>query len=799
METRRGEDKKRGRQRVYALLVSPSPCLLLCLLAAFLRFSALTASSLWSDEGNTWALIQRSLAQIAIDSAADIHPPGYYWLLKLWSMLFGNSALAMRSFSAVAGVILVWLIYQIGLQLSNRKVATFAALLAAIHPFQIYYSQEARMYMLLALESAGLMWAMLALEGRSERQGDADHRSDETRRSTWAPAISYFLCAAAGLWTHYSFPIVLLAAGCYWLIGIGSRRFQHQTIVSSLAKSNLQSAIFSLFPLLNLLVMLAYLPWLPTAITRVFAWPGGGQPVSFLSGLTVIAKTLLVGPVSIRASLSSIVLVLALLLPLVALWRMRQVRQVWLLVFWWLLPIGLMVGAGLIRDAYLKFLLAASPAWCLLVAAALISDQPWSGLRWRSLGMLMLPMFGLLIIGLFDIQALRTYYNSPTARDNYQGVARYIAAMGDPTHDLVLLDAPGQADVWRYYDPALPLLALPQQRPPDETQTIQTLETATQDRRQIFALFWATDEADPNQIVERWLDTNAFKGLDHWQGNLRFVTYALPSQLECRSLTPKRSFGDAIELEQLCQSVAQQQVYAGSAAILGLRWRTTQPLATRYKVTLQLLDPRGQLIAQQDNEPGGGSLPTIDWPVSTTISDNHGLVVPLGVPPGSYRLIVALYDAASGQRLPTATGDFADLGTVKVSRPVKPIPVEIIPIQHRLNHRFPSGVILAGYDLYERSFAHDPTRSLQPGAVVHITLYWQAAAPLPADWQGDQLFTLTLGSQSVQSPLAGGSYPTANWQAGEFVRGEFEIPFDGTQQRPSLTVGENRLQLATLP
>src|SRR5436853_1703034 len=75
---------------------------LILLLASFLRFYHLTTSSLWSDEGNTWALLGRSFSQIAHDAAADIHPPGYYWVLKVWIMVFGTSATGMRSFSAVS-------------------------------------------------------------------------------------------------------------------------------------------------------------------------------------------------------------------------------------------------------------------------------------------------------------------------------------------------------------------------------------------------------------------------------------------------------------------------------------------------------------------------------------------------------------------------------------------------------------------------------------------------------------------------------------------------------------------------
>ncbi|MCB0080923.1 MAG: glycosyltransferase family 39 protein, partial [Caldilineaceae bacterium] len=135
--------------------------------AAVLRFYHLGASSLWSDEGNTWALLSRSFGQIARDAAADIHPPGYYWLLKLWSIPFGTSATAMRSFSALLGVLLVYLIYCLGChlrpahhQLRLSWPALVAAFLAALNPFQIYYSQEARMYLLLAVAGAVLMLAL---------------------------------------------------------------------------------------------------------------------------------------------------------------------------------------------------------------------------------------------------------------------------------------------------------------------------------------------------------------------------------------------------------------------------------------------------------------------------------------------------------------------------------------------------------------------------------------------------------------------------------------------------------------
>ena len=109
-----------------------------------------------------------------------------------------------------------------------------AALIVAVNPLLVYYSQEARMYMLLALAGAGLFWSMLAgrLWGFQE---DADlGRSLPGRPSSWRtvllegwPAyVGYVLFAALGLWTHYSFAIVLAAANLAWMARWAALRLQ---------------------------------------------------------------------------------------------------------------------------------------------------------------------------------------------------------------------------------------------------------------------------------------------------------------------------------------------------------------------------------------------------------------------------------------------------------------------------------------------------------------------------------------------------------------------------------------------
>ena len=753
------------------LQLQPIMLLGILLVAAALRFYALEGSSLWSDEGNTWVLVQRSFTTIARDATADIHPPGYYWLLKIWATLFGNSAAALRAFSALAGVLLVGVIYAIGrrfdaLTANRAAIGLTAAWLAALNPFQIYYSQEARMYMLLTLAGAGLFWSLLVWMDR-----------ESTGQPVRTPLLWFVLCGTLGLWTHYSCPILLAAAGLGYL--------RHWRTLLRTQQQPTRAIIR--YTLANLAIVLLFAPWLPTAISSVLSWPQGGDMIGLQEGAWLTLRTLSFGPLRDLPEPLWPWLLVAGVLPLMGMVAVARYPQGIALALWLLSPVALMFSLGLFSDAFLKFLLTASPAWTLLCAAVpLALPRP----RWGT--------FGVAIAGVaLALIALPIYYTTPSVRDNYAGVAAYVAALGDADTDLVLLNAPGQIDVWNYYAPNVPVIGLPQSRPPDREATLAQLEAAVQDRQQVFALFWATDEADPDRLVETWLDQHAFRGLESWQGNLRFVVYTLPNQLHCADFAPSIPFGDAIRLHAQCQAELPQRTPAGQVALLGLHWETQRPLTQRYRVTVQLLDARNQVIAQHDAQPAGGSRPTDDWEPNTPVVDNHALPIEFGTPPGNYRLIVALYDD-NGVRLPTPTGDAYELGQIEVVRPDRALPLDLINMGHRMNTQV-GPVTLVGYDAYKKDHSFAPETPLQAGDLVHFTLYWQASDPLPADWPSDLGFTLHVGEQSLSAPLAGGAYPTAQWQPGELVRAEFDLPYDGSSALPIIEINDSQQRLRPLP
>ncbi len=104
---------------------------------------------------------------------------------------------------------------------------------------------------------------------------------------------------------------------------------------------------------------------------------------------------------------------------------------------------------------------------------------------------------------------------------------------------------------------------------------------------------------------------------------------------------------------------APDTVISGSAPVnIGLVWQPTQATDTALAVTVQLLDDEGRLLAQHDSAPAYGSRPTTGWQAGEYVIDVHPLVFreeAIGYV-GQARLIVAVYDPVTGQRVPTTAG-----------------------------------------------------------------------------------------------------------------------------------------------
>jgi len=88
-----------------------------------------------------------------------------------------------------------------------------------------------------------------------------------------------------------------------------------------------------------------------------------------------------------------------------------------------------------------------------------------------------------------------------------------------------------------------------------------------------------------------------------------------------------------------------------------LIWRGDQTPDLSYTVFVQLLNPDGQVIAQADSIPAANTRPTSGWRPGEYIVDVQQLTFHPDAQPGPARLIVGLYDPATGARVPLASGD----------------------------------------------------------------------------------------------------------------------------------------------
>ncbi|MCW5821885.1 MAG: glycosyltransferase family 39 protein [Cyanobacteria bacterium TGS_CYA1] len=121
------------------------PVLLVVGLGLCLRLHKIGEHGFFIDEVYT-ALVVNGKADPELVAFDSIRPL-YFELMKFWN-LFGQNEVWMRLFSTVFGALNIALVYQLGKKLANKKVGLIAAVILALSPMEIHYSQQARMYTL---------------------------------------------------------------------------------------------------------------------------------------------------------------------------------------------------------------------------------------------------------------------------------------------------------------------------------------------------------------------------------------------------------------------------------------------------------------------------------------------------------------------------------------------------------------------------------------------------------------------------------------------------------------------------
>ncbi len=231
-----------GKNRERLLL---SVIFLFCL---SLRLTFITQKNLWFDEIFSWHLSSGSFLDITWGTSADIHPPLYYYLLKIWMIPFGGSVFSMRLLSALLTSTSIFFIYPIARKVLEQSESIIVLILYSLSPLNLYYSQEVRMASLnLFLNATALFFFIKVLEFKGRFSLFLKNPS------VWG----YTVLTVFALYTHYFSFVFLAGEIIFVLFNIKklTRRIHH-------------------FLFIFILTFAGYLFWLPILLKHIST----GQP-----------------------------------------------------------------------------------------------------------------------------------------------------------------------------------------------------------------------------------------------------------------------------------------------------------------------------------------------------------------------------------------------------------------------------------------------------------------------------------------------------------------------------------------
>jgi hypothetical protein len=185
--------------------------------------------SLFADEISTYfVVVGHSLSRVLllVHSNQEETPPLFFVLAWATKGVLGNPSQSIRIVSLLAGVAVIPLTFVLGLWTVGRRAALVGAVCVALSPHMIFFSTEARAYMLVTFFALLSTLALL--------------RALDSGRLGWWVAYGAFSCAAS--YTHYTV-VYLLVAQFVWAFWTRPK-----------ARRWLLAA--------NAAALLAYLPWL---------------------------------------------------------------------------------------------------------------------------------------------------------------------------------------------------------------------------------------------------------------------------------------------------------------------------------------------------------------------------------------------------------------------------------------------------------------------------------------------------------------------------------------------------------
>lgn len=727
------------------------------LLALAVRGFRLGWQPLWWDEGYSIYFATEPIPRMLWLTARDIHPPLYYGLLHGWFGIFVSSRPEVaRLLSVISGVAaipaLAWL--ALLMRPDRPRLALWAALLLAISPMHLFYSQEVRMYglaLFFILLASAAFWYWVRTPARGS--------------PSWLAAAAYVVAACFALWTLYYSGFVI-AAHLLW----SAVYFRH-TRKAWLWLGGIALAIVILqapwwaYALPRLLPYIAdkvvadkdtpLLPW-DYLIRHLLAFSGGhlNPPQPALAFLRLFGLTGLVALAFVWLPKPSD--------------RLQQAQTqpsthdaATALTAFTLLPIlfGYLVNLRFpfFPDGGERLLLTVLPFFLLWLAWGMDRGlhRTWAAA---------LPALPLLLAA---ASGIATFYTLPRFTEHdYRPIVRFVTQHGRDQDTVVAL-FPWQVGYWRAYGVRLDSGTWLPPQPSALTQDVliwnaeiaATLDSALQQGTVWFPAPLSFGSTLPAEI-EAHLAEVAINAENRW-----FSTATRLSAWVQMPATQPQSLGPLTLNPITVESVAVGPITteaANTPVAITLTWANLPPGDAH--VALRLIDATGHPWAHRDYEPLGAFARTRSTGAG---QETVAMLVPAGLPPQPYTLALGVGPRGSEQLFTTPAGDeLVSLAILDVTAPTTPLHSARLPAARDLVPPWESdGLRLVGFT------APAPGSTWPAGTALPLDLFFQNSnsAPPPKQlWLGLRDRNRETATSWTGWPLPG--FPTDSWRTGALVQ-----------------------------
>lgn len=339
----------------------------------------------------------------------NVHLPLYFYLMHYWLDWFGTSERILRFPSAFFGALAVVMIFLLGKELFNPFIGLVASILLAFSPEQIYFSQQARMYSLLALLVVASTYVIVLAAKRSANY--------------WLYC-AYALISIAGLYTHYEYVFCLAAQTVY--VWIGSPR-------GGQSKAR--------WLLTQLIIAAAFLPWVLIGVAQkktspeIIAWVNGSLTANLvLTELVTKTARMISVPELPFGWLSVVVTFVLLVLGGISLGANRS--KLFMLFSWIAFPIaGVLVMDNLLGTRAItitRYWMVITPALYLLISLGI------ERIKGRPVQIALVAVLGGFLLAAALLTAQGKLRGKP---DRHKEMAQFIdSQISEPSNQIVLTE-----------------------------------------------------------------------------------------------------------------------------------------------------------------------------------------------------------------------------------------------------------------------------------------------------------------------------------------------------------------------